>query len=191
MKRGNYDNNYDPLLQGIQYCHERRIMHRDLKPQNVLMTGSGQIKIADFGSSRAFGAPVRILRGNVVTLWYRAPEILLGSTNYGCPIDLWSIGIIMTEILMGEVMFRADTEAEQLNVIFSVLGTPTNQSWPAAYSLPFFEETSTTSFENTFTQRLCPGLSEAAVDLLHNLLILNPDERMTANEALRHAYFSS
>lgn len=178
------------MLQGIQYCHERRIMHRDLKPQNVLMTGSGQIKIADFGSSRAFGVPVRILRGNVVTLWYRAPEILLGSPSYGCPIDLWSIGVIMAEILMGEVMFRADTEAEQLNVIFSVLGSPTHQSWPAVYNMPNFREISTASFENTFHQRLCPGLSNEAVDLLHNLLILNPDDRMTASEALRHDFLA-
>ena len=167
-------------------------MHRDLKPQNVLITGSGQIKIADFGSSRAFGVPVRILRGKVVTLWYRAPEILLGSHSYGCPIDLWSIGVIMTEILMGEVMFRADTEAEQLNVIFSVLGMPTRQSWPAAYNLPNFREISTTSpeLENTLHQRLCPDLSDAAVDLLQNLLILNPDDRMTASEALRHDFLA-
>ena len=165
-------------------------MHRDLKPQNVLMTGSGQIKIADFGSSRAFGVPVRILRGNVVTLWYRAPEILLGSPSYGCPIDLWSIGVIMAEILMGEVMFRADTEAEQLNVIFSVLGSPTPQSWPAVYNMPNFREISTASFENTFHQRLCPGLSNSAADLLHNLLILNPDDRMTASEALRHDFLA-
>ena len=165
-------------------------MHRDLKPQNVLMTSSGQIKIADFGSSRAFGVPVRILRGNVVTLWYRAPEILLGSPSYGCPIDLWSIGVIMTEILMGEVMFRADTEEEQLNVIFSVLGTPTTQSWPAANNLPNFQENSTASLENTLHQRLSPDLSDLAVDLIQNLLILNPDDRMTANEALRHEFLA-
>ena len=163
-------------------------MHRDLKPQNVLMTSSGQIKIADFGSSRAFGVPVRILRGNVVTLWYRAPEILLGFPSYGCPIDLWSIGVIMTEILTGEVMFRADTEEEQLTVIFSVLGTPTSQSWPAAYNLPNFREISTASLENTLQQRLSPDLSDLAVDLIQNLLILNPDDRMTASEALRHDF---
>ena len=165
-------------------------MHRDLKPQNVLITDSGEIKIADFGSSRAFGVPVKIQGGSVVTLWYRAPEILLGSHHYGCSIDIWSIGVIMAEILTGRLMFKADTEVEQLGEIFSVLGAPSSQSWPAAATLPNYPENMTSVTENRLSRNLGPDLPAGATDLLHNLLVLNPDDRMTTHEALSHYYFS-
>jgi serine/threonine protein kinase len=86
------------MLQGLAYCHSHRIMHRDLKPQNILIDNNGVIKLADFGLARAFGLPVKTYTHEVVTLWYRAPEILLGTNQYSTPVDLWSVGTIMAEM---------------------------------------------------------------------------------------------
>ncbi len=96
------------ILQGMLFCHQRRVLHRDLKPQNLLIDKNGTIKLADFGLARAFGIPVRVYTHEVVTLWYRAPEILLGSSKYSCPIDMWSIGCIMAEMATKKPLFQVN-----------------------------------------------------------------------------------
>ena len=106
------------LLQGLLFCHQRRVLHRDLKPANLLIDKNGVIKLADFGLARAFGIPVRVYTHEVVTLWYRAPEILLGSQKYSCPIDIWSLGTIFAEMLNKKPLFQGDSEIDQLFRIF-------------------------------------------------------------------------
>lgn len=100
------------------FCHSRRIIHRDLKPQNLLLDNKGTIKIADFGLGRAFGIPVRQYTHEVVTLWYRAPEVLLGSQKYSTPVDIWSIACIFAEMITKVPLFHGDSEIDQLFRIF-------------------------------------------------------------------------
>lgn len=100
------------------FCHQRRVLHRDLKPQNLLIDNNGNLKIADFGLARAFGIPVRAYTHEVVTLWYRAPEVLLGSPRYSCPVDIWSVGCIMAELITKKPLFQGDSEIDQLFRIF-------------------------------------------------------------------------
>ena len=87
------------LLEGIAYCHDHRVLHRDLKPQNLLIDNKGCIKLADFGLARAFGLPMRAYTHEVITLWYRSPEILLGSKSYDMAVDVWSLGCIFSEMV--------------------------------------------------------------------------------------------
>src|SRR5258708_39888611 len=98
------------LLMGLHYCHAHRILHRDLKPQNLLIDGNGNVKLADFGLARAFGLPVKTYTHEVVTLWYRAPEILLGQKQYSTPVDIWSIGCIYAEMAQRRALFTGDSE---------------------------------------------------------------------------------
>jgi len=130
------------LLQAILFCHQRRVLHRDLKPQNLLIDKSGAIKVADFGLARAFGVPVRVYTHEVVTLWYRAPEILLGASKYSCPVDIWSIGCIFAEMANKRPLFQGDSEIDQLFRIFRVLKTPTEDLWPGVSSLPDYKDIS-------------------------------------------------
>lgn len=103
------------LLQGIAYCHEKLVIHRDLKPQNLLINGrKNELKIADFGLARSFGSPVRSYSHEVVTLWYRAPDVLLGSRFYGSSIDMWSVGCIFAEMLTGRAFFPGSNVKDQL-----------------------------------------------------------------------------
>jgi serine/threonine protein kinase len=115
------------LIRSIYFCHSRRVLHRDLKPQNLLIDKNGMLKLADFGLARPFGVPIRTYTHEVVTLWYRAPEILLGSKLYACPVDMWSIGCIFAEMVTRRPLWPGDSEIDQLHRIFkygnaSVLG---------------------------------------------------------------------
>lgn len=106
------------MLEGLAYCHSHRILHRDLKPQNLLVESGSTIKLADFGLARAFNVPLRTYTHEVVTLWYRAPEILLGSRTYSTPVDMWSVGCIFAEMARRKPLFPGDSEIDELYKIF-------------------------------------------------------------------------
>ncbi|KAF5280185.1 hypothetical protein FQA39_LY18102 [Lamprigera yunnana] len=175
--------------QAILFCHQRRVLHRDLKPQNLLISKNGLIKVADFGLGRAFGVPVRVFTHEVVTLWYRAPEILLGSTRYSCPIDIWSLGCIFSEMASKRPLFQGDSEIDQLFRIFRVLMTPTECIWPGVSSLPDYKST----FPNWTTYNLqsqTKNLSDGGYDLLKQMLVYDPAKRISAKKIVSHSYFA-
>jgi len=177
------------LLQGLSYCHQRRIVHRDLKPQNLLIDKRGSLKIADFGLARAFCVPVRQYTHEVVTLWYRAPEILLGSATYSIPVDMWSAGCIFGELLTKNPVFPGDSEIDQLFKIFRQLGTPTEDVWHGCTSLPDYKP-SFPKWRKKELSKLFENVHPTAVDLLEKMLIYEPAQRISAREALNHPYFS-
>ncbi|PVD38026.1 hypothetical protein C0Q70_00633 [Pomacea canaliculata] len=131
------------LLRGLGYCHERRILHRDLKPQNLLISEVGELKLADFGLARAKSIPSHTYSHEVVTLWYRPPDILLGSTQYSTSLDMWGVGCIFTEMISGQATFPGMKDAyDQLDKIFKVLGTPEEQTWEGVTRFPHYNRTS-------------------------------------------------
>merc|ERR1719450_664577 len=129
------------LCRGVEFCHANRIIHRDIKPQNLLINSQLQLKLADFGLARAFTVPVPKYTHEVVTVWYRPPEILLGGTHYSVPVDIWSIGCVMGEMATGAPLFAGDSEIDTIFKIFQKLGTPTEQIWPGVSELPDFKVT--------------------------------------------------
>ncbi|KXZ46110.1 CDKA1 protein [Gonium pectorale] len=177
------------MLSGICFCHSRRILHRDLKPQNLLIDRTrNQLKLADFGLARAFGIPVRAYTHEVVTLWYRAPEILLGSKTYSTPVDIWSIGCIFAEMVNHKPLFPGDSEIDQLYKIFQLLGTPDESMWAGCSSLPDYKDTFP-KWRPQSLQAAVPTLSPHGVDLLSRMLVYTPQHRITASAALDHPYF--
>merc|ERR1719331_832184 len=123
----------------FQLCNANRIIHRDLKPQNLLIDNRLRLKIADFGLARAFTVPVPKYTHEVVTVWYRPPEILLGSKLYSVPVDLWSIGCVVAEMATGAPLFAGDSEIDTIFKVFQKLGTPSEQTWPGVSELPDFK----------------------------------------------------
>ncbi|KAK8762926.1 hypothetical protein V5799_034463 [Amblyomma americanum] len=176
------------IFEAILFCHQRRVLHRDLKPQNLLIDGKGTIKVADFGLARAFGIPVRVYTHEVVTLWYRAPEVLLGAQRYSTPVDIWSIGCIFVEMVTRKPLFHGDSEIDQLFRIFRTLGTPTEESWPNVTKLPDYKP-SFPGWKENILASLLPEMDGEALDLLKKTLIYNPGDRITARAALKHKYF--
>jgi len=187
------------LLLGVAFCHDRRVLHRDLKPQNLLINKDLDLKLADFGLARAFGIPVRSYTHEVVTLWYRAPDVLMGSRKYSTPVDLWSVGCIFGEMASGGAqaaglkrpLFPGTSDHDQLMKIFKVLGTPNENSWPTMIELPEYKSDFTVYESNPLEalRNFCPELCPQGLDLLHAMLQFEPGKRISAKAALVHPYF--
>jgi len=176
------------LLKGICFCHQHRVLHRDLKPQNLLIDRKGNLKIGDFGLARAVGIPLRTYTHEVVTLWYRAPEILLGGRQYSTPVDVWSIGCIFAEMVTCSPLFPGDSEIDQLFKIFRCLGTPTEETWPGVSGFKDFKPTFPQWIGNNVAKQV-PGIEPLGLDLLKRMLVYEPSKRISAREALQHEYF--
>ena len=181
------------LLSGMSYLHENWIMHRDLKMSNILVTNSGNLKICDFGLARQFEGVAKYTQ-LVVTLWYRAPELLLGATTYGPAIDVWSLGCIFGELLSGSPLFNGQAEIDQLQKIFKMLGTPNDRIWPEFSSLPSvktvtFAEQPYNKLRQKFP-RDSTGLSDKGFELLNRMLTYDPAKRFTCDDALNDPFFA-
>jgi len=177
------------LLEGLFYCHRRRILHRDLKPQNLLIDKQGVLKLADFGLARAVCVPVRPYTHEVITLWYRAPEILLGSQAYSMPVDMWSAGCIFAELLTKRPLFPGDSEIDEIFRIFKLLGTPNEEIWKGCTSLPDFKP-DFPKWSKQDMRKVLPGVDPLALNLLEKMLVYEPSQRISAKAALQHPYFN-
>ncbi|OWZ09216.1 LOW QUALITY PROTEIN: CMGC/CDK/CDK8 protein kinase, partial [Phytophthora megakarya] len=201
------------ILKGVDYMHDAWVMHRDMKPQNILVVGHGrkrgQVKLADLGLARIYKEPIKALSDVervVVTLWYRAPELLLGAKHYTKAVDLWAVGCIFAELINTRELFcgkevegsNAPFQKDQLDKIFKVLGMPTPQTWEGLDNLPEYNHVVQMGRERKYPSqselknavKVGPGRAGAALlDLLSRLLEYDPETRITAKEALEHEYF--
>jgi len=179
------------LILGIEYCHSNRILHRDLKPQNLLIDVNGKLKLCDFGLARATNKQQKPYTREVVTLWYRCPEILLGSKMYDVGVDTWAIACIFLEILLRRPFFPGDSEIDQLYHIFRKVGTPNNNNWPGVEKLPFyskcFPKWTGTNMSSIIDEKI---FSHNAIDLVTKIMKINPADRLLANEIRDHPYFN-
>ena len=182
------------LFEGLNYLHRRGVLHRDIKAANILVSNTGQLKLADFGLARFFakrGKPDYTNR--VITIWYRSPELLLGETQYGPAVDIWSAACVMIEIFTRHAIFPGDGgEINQLDRIYNVLGTPMRSEWPGLVDMAWFELLRPTERRaNTFAEKYQERLTPAAFELLQTMFLYDPANRPTAGDVLEHPYFTT
>ena len=182
------------LFEGLNYLHRRGVLHRDIKAANILVSDTGQLKLADFGLARFFakrGKPDYTNR--VITIWYRSPELLLGETQYGPAVDIWSAACVLVEIFTRHAIFPGDGgEINQLDKIYNVLGTPTRLEWPGLVDMAWFELLRPTERKpNTFAEKYQERVTLDAFELLQAMFMYDPSKRPTAGDVLEHPYFTT
>ncbi|CAB3360612.1 Hypothetical predicted protein [Cloeon dipterum] len=176
-------------LRGLEYLHMNWVLHRDLKPNNLLLDSRGVLKIGDFGLAKFYGSPNRQYTHQVVTRWYRCPELLFGARSYGVGVDMWAVGCILAELLLRVPFLPGETDLDQLTKIFFVMGSPTEETWPGMTQLPDyvgFKPTTATPLSHIFT-----AAGDDLIFLLEKLLALNPLDRYNCSQCLRLPYFSN
>ncbi|KAH8274884.1 hypothetical protein KR044_008766 [Drosophila immigrans] len=174
-------------LRGLEYLHVNWILHRDLKPNNLLVNSDGVLKIGDFGLAKSFGSPNRIYTHHVVTRWYRSPELLFGARQYGVGVDMWAVGCIMAELMLRVPFLPGDSDLDQLTRIFSVLGTPSEAEWPHLSKLHDYLQFR--HFTGTPLQNIFTAAGNDMITLMRRLFAMNPLKRCSCREALSMPYF--
>lgn len=169
--------------------HSRRFLHRDLKPQNILLNKDGTVKLADFGLVRAVTIPLRNYTPEIITLWYRAPEILLGDDRYSESVDIWSVGAIFAELAKGSPMYRGRGVSEQILKILEVHGTPSYEEWPSFETLRMKYIIPIPQYPGQDYTAVLRVLEDDGIDLFKKFNVMNPAKRISARDALNHPYF--
>jgi cyclin-dependent kinase 12/13 len=190
------------LLRGCHYMHVNKIVHRDLKASNLLINRKGELKIADWGLARSWNSEMKRLTNRVITLWYRPPELLLGTMKYSTKIDMWSVGCIIAEMFRRGGLLKGSSEAHQLDLIFRMMGHPTQEDWPNIHQMcPLWKNYEPKDGEQPLPCRLREELKSRlptaamnwmtphAIDMIENLLAYNPDKRWSAKQALTAEWF--
>ncbi|KAM0680860.1 Cyclin-dependent kinase catalytic subunit [Glugoides intestinalis] len=175
------------LCTAVCFCHTKNIFHRDLKPQNILVDLNFNVKLGDFGLGRAASIPLRHYTAQIVTLWYRPPELLLGYEYYDSSVDVWSLACIIAEMDMMMPLFMGDSEVDQLYKIYNILGTPTNEHWSEVESLPNYNKEMTNFKKKNFDTLIS---DKPLSSLIEKMLLYDPLKRITAQEALDEPYFN-
>lgn len=176
------------ILKAMEFCHTRYVFHRDIKPNNFLVSANGELKLADFGLGKIYGSPQRAYTNQVFARWYRPPELFYGSTCYGPAVDMWAVGCVFAELLLRRPWFPGESDVEVLTKIYTALGTPTDkETWAGLKNMPNFVEFQETPAPPLKT--IFPNASEDALDLLSRLMSFDAARRISATEALRHRYF--
>lgn len=178
------------IINGIGFCHSHNIIHRDIKPENILVSQSGVVKLCDFGFARTLAAPGEVYTDYVATRWYRAPELLVGDVKYGKAVDIWAIGCLVTEMLMGEPLFPGDSDIDQLYHIMTCLGNLIPRHQELFYKNPAFAGVRLPEIkEMEPLERRYPKLPEVVIDLAKKCLHIDPDKRPFCAELLHHDFF--
>ncbi|TFY58205.1 hypothetical protein EVG20_g8239 [Dentipellis fragilis] len=174
-------------FRGLEFCHRNFVLHRDLKPNNLLIASDGQLKLADFGLARDFADPGYKMTCQVITRWYRPPELLFGARYYSTAVDIWSVGCIFAELMLRTPYLPGESDMDQLKTTFRALGTPTEEDWPGHTKLPDYVPVG--QFPKTPLRELFTAATADTLNLLGKCLIYEPRKRISAKEALSHPYF--
>ncbi|KAK5654830.1 hypothetical protein OQA88_6866 [Cercophora sp. LCS_1] len=179
------------LTRAVWWCHDNYVLHRDIKPNNLLIAANGEVKLADFGLARSFADPGHRMTANVITRWYRPPELLFGARHYSGAVDIWSVGMVFAELIIRVPFLAGNTEVEQIALICQQIGTPTEDNWPGVTTLRDFTvpgEVYPVKDRSAYMARFGAAGAEG-VDLLIKTLTLDPRKRIAARGMLEHKWW--
>lgn len=183
------------LARGTWFCHENFILHRDIKPNNLLIAADGEVKLADFGLARSFADPYLNMTHQVITRWYRPPELLYGARHYSGAVDVWSIGMVFAELLLRVPFAAGNSDVDQIFKISEAFGTPTEDNWPGVTKLPNYVPVDKNQIiphqGRDFFLRQFPTAGPVGQDLLMSMLALDPRKRATARQILEHRWWTT
>lgn len=180
------------LTRAIWFCHENFVLHRDIKPNNLLIAADGEVKLADFGLARSFADPHQMMTSNVITRWYRPPELLFGAKHYSGAVDIWSVGTVFAELVMRAPYMPGAHELEMVKMICENIGTPNDDNWPGVTKLPEYTVPAQLPVRGKDWYEMRFGtVGSDGVDLLMKTLTLDPKKRITAREMLQHRWWHS
>ncbi|KAK3378043.1 kinase-like domain-containing protein [Podospora didyma] len=179
------------LTRAVWFCHDNYVLHRDIKPNNLLIAADGEVKLADFGLARSFADPGTRMTANVITRWYRPPELLFGARHYSGAVDVWSVGLVFAELVIRAPFLPGNTEVHQIELICQAIGTPTEENWPGVSQLKDYTvpaPPTPVAGKEAYMTRF-GGVGAEGVDLLMKTLLLDPKKRITAREMLEHKWW--